>query len=59
MDDAYRGELTRWRGGVLPVAPGLHRLELRCPGYFPLLRTIDVGPEGASFRAQLRALPPG
>lgn len=58
LDGEYRGELARWRDRTLPVAPGPHRIELRREGYFPLRREIEVGPDGASFKATLRRLPP-
>ena len=57
LDGRYMGELERWRGGVLPVPPGQHRLELVRKGYFPLKRMIEVGPEGKSLKARLRRDP--
>jgi len=57
LDGQYMGQLDRWRDATLPTTPGVHRLELRRAGYFPLRRTIEVGPQGTSLAATLRKYP--
>ena len=48
VDGNYIGQVAEVQGrasgtvGALRLAPGVHRLEIRKPGYFPMQRTLNV-----------------
>jgi hypothetical protein len=40
VDDEYRGVIERWRHQIVPLEPGLRRVEIRADGY--ITRRFDV-----------------
>ena len=42
IDDRYSGQADGWRGGVVPVKPGDHRVTIRAAGYISQRFDIDV-----------------
>lgn len=45
VDGQYIGQVTAV-SGHLRLAPGVHRVEVRKPGYFPVQRTVQVDRRG-------------
>ncbi len=35
IDERYHGEVSKWVGGVIPLVPGDHQVELRAEGHMP------------------------
>lgn len=44
IDGAYRGRLSKWVDGVVPVAPGTRRVALRADGYLTRRFEVTVEP---------------
>jgi len=42
IDGEQRGNLALWRGGVVPIDAGHHRVEIVHAGYFPYQFDLDV-----------------
>lgn len=45
VDGQYIGQVTAV-SGRLRLAPGVHRVEIRKPGFFPVQRTVEVDKRG-------------
>ncbi|HLT35497.1 MAG TPA: PEGA domain-containing protein, partial [Enhygromyxa sp.] len=45
VDGEYIGQVAAV-SGKLRLAPGVHRVEIRKPGHFPVQRTVRVGKDG-------------
>jgi len=58
VDGNYVGRVADLGGslGAVRLAPGVHRVEVRKPGRFPVQRTVEVGrggPRDVSVKAEL------
>ena len=52
VDDRYMGTLQQWRGGVVPLKPGAHRVEVSREGFLPY--RLDLRAEtGRRYHLQL------
>ena len=49
IDSKYRGVVEGWRGQVVPIEPGYHRVELRAEGRITRRFDVRVGP-GEQFK---------
>jgi hypothetical protein len=59
VDGQYIGQASAV-SGRLRLAPGVHRVEVRKPGYFPVQRTVEVDKRGGgsvAVEAELLADP--
>jgi hypothetical protein len=44
INSEYQGLVSGWRGGVIPVVPGMQRVELRAEGYMTQRFDLGVAP---------------
>lgn len=56
VDGAPRGVIEGWRGGVVPLSPGRHRVEIQQDGFYPY-RLDVVGKQGTMMHLQLDLIP--
>jgi hypothetical protein len=47
VDGEYIGQVSAV-SGKLRLAPGVHRVEIRKPGHFPVQRTVEVDKQGGT-----------
>lgn len=56
VDGEYRGRIEGWRGGIMPIEPGDHRIMLKADGY--LTQRFDITVEaGETYRLEVSMAP--
>ena len=51
VDGEYRGRVSNWRGGMMPLASGNRRVAVRAPGYITPRADVRIGPrEKVTYR---------
>jgi hypothetical protein len=56
VDDHYLGKITEWRGGIVPLPPGEHRVMITADGYRAYRRDLSAK-SGRSYRLALDLVP--
>ncbi len=56
IDGQYVGKITQWRGGIVPLTPGDHRVKIAAEGYYPYRRDLTAK-SGQSYRLALDLVP--
>lgn len=52
VDEQYVGRVTEWRGGIVPLRPGKHRVMIAADGFYAYRMDLDaVG--GRAYRLSL------
>lgn len=57
VDDRYLGQADRWRGGVVRLPEGPHRITLRKAGFYPWYGQVVAGEDAVTLTVRLVAEP--